>query len=67
MLASEKRMKVSGSPHPEKSTPAHSSLPEVRSSRYDETGGDVMRSRADLRWCPGRSAYALNEVLTEEA
>jgi len=60
-------MKVSGSPHPEKSAPAHSSSPKVGSSRYDETGGDAIRSRVDLRWCPGRSAYALNEVLMEEA
>jgi hypothetical protein len=60
-------MKFSGSPHPEKSAPAHSSSPEVGSSGYDETGGVEMRSRVDLKWCPRRSAYALNEVLTEEA
>jgi len=60
-------MKVFGSPHPEKSGPIHSSSPEVGSSRYDETGGVEMRSRVDLKWCHRSSAYALNEVLTEEA
>jgi len=67
LLGSKKRMKVSRSPHPEKSAPAHSSLPEVGSFGDDEMDSVVIRSRVDLRWCLGRSAYALNEVLTEEA
>jgi len=60
-------MKVSGSPYPEKSAPAHSSSPEVGSSGYDETGGVEMRFSVDFKWCPESSAYALNEVFTEEA
>jgi hypothetical protein len=32
-----------------------------------DADGVVMRSRVDLKWWPERSAYALKEVLIEEA
>jgi hypothetical protein len=35
--------------------------------RIGGCGWVAMRLKVDLRWCPGRSTYALNEVLTEEA
>jgi hypothetical protein len=67
LLVARNRQRVLGSPSLEKSAAAQVSSFEELTTRYVDVGGVAMRSRVDLRWWPGRSAYALKEVLAEEA